>query len=507
MPYIEPPSIFGNLQNPLSGKSDLRGAVDAVYNKARAKGFRHVGIYSLSSPIYMPVDIELVKNVMAKDFNHFVDRGVYVNEKDDPMGAHLFALGGKRWRNLRVKLTPTFTSGKLKAMFQTLVDCGLVMETYIQANISNTDAVDIKDILSSFSTDIIGSCAFGIECNSFEQPDSPFRAHSKILLSRNKLGQVKDMFAQSFPALARALGVKLINPEVSQFYTKVVEDTVRYRLENNYKRMDLLQLLIDMKTEKKGQDDGYVGDGSSLTMNEIVAQCFLFFIAGFETSSSTMTFALFELASHQDLQDRVREELTTILTKHNNQMTYDSLNELKYMKQVIDETLRKYPPVSFVTRVCVKDYKVPDEDIVIEKGTRVFIPIRGIHYDARYFKDPEVFDPERFNEANKKNIQQYSHIPFGEGPRICIGERFGIMQTKVGLSCILRNFKVTLNKKTQLPLKMDPTKILPVAKGGVWLNLEKLQQGGGRIFIEIKKSFDDIIVNILKTYKYYNTLR
>ncbi|KAJ8940733.1 hypothetical protein NQ318_005484 [Aromia moschata] len=77
-------------------------------------------------------------------------------------------------------------------------------------------------------------------------------------------------------------------------------------------------------------------DGNSLTMNEIVAQCFLFFIAGFETSSTTMTFALFELANHQDLQERVREELSTILAKHNNQMTYDSLSELKYMKQVID---------------------------------------------------------------------------------------------------------------------------------------------------------------------------
>ncbi|KAJ8940731.1 hypothetical protein NQ318_005482 [Aromia moschata] len=463
IPYVEPSSIFGNVQNPLSRESDFRGAVAAIYNKAKVNGWRHVGLYSLSRPVYMPVDVELVKNVMAKDFNHFVDRGLYVPT--------FFALGGKRWRNLRVKLTPTFTSGKLKSMFQTLVDCGLVME---RENVSSTHAIDIKDILGNFSTDIIGSCAFGIECNSFKQPDSPFRAHSKNFFSRTKIGQLKGIFAQNFPRLARSLGVKLINPEVSQFYTKVVEDTVRYRLENNYKRKDLLQLLIDMKTENEGQDDGYVGDGNSLTMNEIVAQCFLFFIAGFETSSSTMTFALFELANHQDLQERVREELSTILAKHNNQVTYDSLNELKYMKQVIDETLRMYPPLSFVTRTCVKDYKVPDEDVVIEKGTRVFIPVQGIHYDERYFKDPEVFDPERFNEANKKNIRQYSYLPFGEGPRLCIGERFGIMQTKVGLSCILRNFKVTLNKKTQLPLKMDPTKILPVAKGGIWLNLEKL---------------------------------
>lgn len=78
------------------------------------------------------------------------------------------------------------------------------------------------------------------------------------------------------------------------------------------------------------------GDGKTLTMDEVAAQSFVFFLAGFETSSTTMTFALFELAQHQDIQDRVREEIGQVLAKHDEQMTYDSLSELKYMKQVID---------------------------------------------------------------------------------------------------------------------------------------------------------------------------
>ncbi|KAJ8944241.1 hypothetical protein NQ314_009518 [Rhamnusium bicolor] len=86
------------------------------------------------------------------------------------------------------------------------------------------------------------------------------------------------------------------------------------------------------------------------------------------------------------------------------------------------ETLRKYPPVPLITRQCVKDYKVPDEDVIIEKGNIVMIPVSGIHYDEDYYKNPEVFDPERFNEENIAQRPKYTHLPFGEGPRICIGK-------------------------------------------------------------------------------------
>ncbi|KAJ8936058.1 hypothetical protein NQ318_004959 [Aromia moschata] len=114
---------------------------------------------------------------------------------------------------------------------------------------------------------------------------------------------------------------------------------------------------------------------------------------------------------------------------------------MKYLKQVIDETLRKYPPLPFITRECVKEYKVPDDNLTIEKGVICTIPIRGIHYDEKYFENPNEFNPDRFSEDNKKTRHPYSHLPFGEGPRVCIGERFGIMQTKIGLASILKKFQ------------------------------------------------------------------
>ncbi|KAJ8933141.1 hypothetical protein NQ318_003169 [Aromia moschata] len=320
-----------------------------------------------------------------------------------------------------------------------------------------------------FSTDVIGSCAFGLECNSFKDPDSPFRTYGKrVFVSTNF-----DIL--NFPNLAKTLGVCLTPSPVSNFFYKLAEDTVEYREKNKVVRNDFVQLLLELKNNNEGNaSNDQPGDGTSLTMDELAAQCFIFFLAGFETSSTTMTFTLFELATHPDIQDKVREEIESVLARHEDKMTYDSLSELKYMKQVIDEALRKYPPVPFVNRQCVKDYKLPGEDVIVEKGTSVFIPIKGIHYDEEYYENPEVFDPERFTEENKRRRHKFTHLPFGEGPRICIGERFGIMQVKVGLTSILRKFRVKVNKKTKVPLKMDPDSFISSTLGSIWLDVEKL---------------------------------
>jgi cytochrome P450 family 6 len=162
------------------------------------------------------------------------------------------------------------------------------------------------------------------------------------------------------------------------------------------------------------------------------------------------------------------------LARHDGKITYDSVQEMKYLNQVLDETLRKYPPVPFITRDCVEDYKVPDQDIIIEKGTRVVVSIFGIHYDEEYYPNPETFDPERFNEENSRSRHQYAHIPFGEGPRICIGLRFGMMQSKVGLTSLLRKYNFTLNQKTKQPLTFQCNSFILAADGEVWLDAEKL---------------------------------
>lgn len=132
-----------------------------------------------------------------------------------------------------------------------------------------------------------------------------------------------------------------------------------------------------------------------------------------------------------------------------------------------------YPPLTTLTRRCVKNYNLRDTDIIIEKGTPVLISTLGLHMDPEYFPNPEVFDPERFSEENKKNIRSFTYIPFGEGPRNCIGLRFGVMQSKIGIATIIRNFNLTVSPTTK-PVKLDPYTFLLKSVDTINLIAEKI---------------------------------
>ncbi|KAH0812531.1 hypothetical protein GEV33_010259 [Tenebrio molitor] len=398
-------------------------------------------------PTYIPVDPEIVKAVMQYDFNHFVDRGVYCNEEADPLSAHLFSLEGTKWRNLRIKLTPTFTSGKMKMMFDTLVKCGDQLTVEMDKTVG--DSINIKDILARFTTDIIGNCAFGIDCNSLQNPDSEFTRYMKLFFTTGFWENMVGLFTFVAPDISKKFNMKIVNPILSKFFMKVIKDTVEYREKNNIHRKDFMHLLLQLKNRGKLVDDGSIlndkdnkGEDTALTMNELAAQAF----------------------------EKLRQEVNDILDKYDNKLTYDGVMEMHYMEKVINETLRKYPPLPGLNRVCTKDYHVPGTDFTIEKGTKVMIPVLGIQRDPEHYPDPEKFDPERFSEENKKTRHPYTFLPFGEGPRICIGLRFGMVQTKVGLTILLKNYKFSLGSKTALPLKFDPKSFIMTTEGGIWLD-------------------------------------
>ena len=136
--------------------------------------------------------------------------------------------------------------------------------------------------------------------------------------------------------------------------------------------------------------------------------------------------------------------------------------------------MRKHPAVGTLHRVCNLDYTLPT-GVVIPKGTYIIIPALAFHRDKNLFKNPMKFDPDRFSITNKNSIDKFSFLPFGEGPRACIGLKFGLMQTKLGLAMMLNKYKFTTCAKTKIPLEIDNVSLLHVPKGGVWLNIDEVQ--------------------------------
>ncbi|CAG9806327.1 unnamed protein product [Chironomus riparius] len=439
--HEKPEFPFGNLRG-IGIKHHMIHILARTYNKFSKISSVH-GLYAFLNTTFVVTDLDLVKDILVNNFDVFQNRGLFNSKEHDPLSAHLAALEDQEWRKMRQILTPTYTSGKMKMMFNTVLSVSNQMIEKLKAN-DNLGAVEVREVIASFMTDVIGNIAFGLEMHAIEDPNSEFRKMGrKVFGSDNFLGKI--LLFSNFRSLARKLRFQLFPPDVSNFFRQLVKDTVEYRRENNIERDDMLNLLMKIGTEgRKGEE--------KLTMDEITAQCFLFFVGGFETSSSTSTFTLFNLSENLDVQDKLRDEIKLVLARHDNEITYEAMREMKYLDMVINETLRIYPPGAIAIREASRDYKVPNTKLIIPKSSMVFIPIYSIQRDPEFYPDPEKFDPQRFAEENIAKRHPMSHIPFCYGPRNCIGYRYGLMQIKIALIQLLINFRFT--KTSQTPEKI-----------------------------------------------------
>lgn len=141
---------------------------------------------------------------------------------------------------------------------------------------------------------------------------------------------------------------------------------------------------------------------------------------------------------------------------------------------MLPETLRKYPLLPILHRTCLEDYVIPETGLKIEKGTGIVIPVHAGHMSPKYFPEPEKYDPERFSDDNKQNVQSGVYMPFGDGPRNCIGERLGLIASKLGIIYIIKSFMVVRAPETPDSLQFDPRCPLLASTNGVPLVFEKL---------------------------------
>lgn len=158
-----------------------------------------------------------------------------------------------------------------------------------------------------------------------------------------------------------------------------------------------------------------------MSHEEIAAQVFVFYIAGSESSSSTVAYTLYELTQNEMLMDRAQDDIKLTLQNHDGLLSYESISEMKFIDLCVKETLRKYPGLPILNRECTKDYRVPGTKFTIKKGTSVIISLLGVHRDEKFFPDPDKYNPDRFTDE-KRAYNEDMYMPFGAGPRNCIGE-------------------------------------------------------------------------------------
>ncbi|XP_054740135.1 probable cytochrome P450 6a14 [Anastrepha obliqua] len=478
VPQVSPRYLVGNIQRAAGGQVQLRHFNQRLYGVYK-DSHPFVGMYIFFTRAALILDLDVIKDICISKFSNFQDRGVFSNPRDDPLTGHLFRLEGEQWRAMRNKLTPVFSSGNMKYMFPTVVKVGSELAHACRVALANSPQkaeLELKELCARYTTDVIGTCAFGIECNSLRDPQAEFRRRGHAVFAEPRHSQLVQTFMLMNPDWARRLHLKFFPDHIIQFYVDVVRQTVELRERDKIKRNDFMDLMIGLKAEDERlalKSDG-IDLSQGLTLMQIVAQAFVFFVAGFDTSSTTMSLCLYELALNPVIQEKVRNEIERVLKSHDNQLSYDALNEMQYLDQAVDETLRKYPVVPYLVRKAKEDYLVPNTNEVIEKGCLVVLPLHAIQHDPELYSEPEKFDPDRFKPEVAHERHAAAYMPFGKGPRACIGLRFGKMQAKIGLVNLLRHFKFTKSARTQVPLEFNERIFQISAASGIYLKVEVL---------------------------------
>ncbi|XP_012237476.1 probable cytochrome P450 6a13 isoform X1 [Bombus impatiens] len=478
VPFRKPIVLFGNFASLLLFQKSLPEGIKDMYEWFKDE--RYFGAFRVMSPVLILRDPDLVKDICVKSFACFTNRGIPVNSQNS-LSAHLFNLEGKRWKSLRSKLTPAFSSGKLKRMFYLLAECGEEFQKLIDASSETHRPFEIRELAAKFTIDVIGSCAFGIQINALTDEESEFHRTAKKLSKPSYTATLWRMLRTAMPKLYKFLDVQVIDPEVSKFFKNVVSQMINEREEHGIKRHDFMDLLIELKNKGSldecgsGQvcndEDEKITEEIELDENSIAAQAFVFFAAGYETSSNTIAFCLHELALNTEIQEKTRRDIQDAIDSRNGKLSYDAIQDMKYLDMVIAETLRKYPPAPMLSRRCEHQYQIPGSKVELPVGMRVIIPIYGFHHDPDYYPDPATFDPERFTEENKRTRHPYTYLPFGEGPRNCIGMRFALLQIKVGVISFLRKHRVETCERTITPIKFSRRSLVTTSEKGFWLKI------------------------------------
>nr|XP_008197409.1 PREDICTED: cytochrome P450 9e2 [Tribolium castaneum] len=484
--YVKPWTRFRKV---FLGKESFAEAVRAAYDEHPDK--RYYGSYQFLQPSLFVRDLDLIKAITVKDFEHFTDHSAFTSEKTDPiLGLNLFSLKGQKWREMRSTLSPAFTGSKMRAMFTLIAQTAESFTQYLLGLGQGVVEVEMKDTCTKFTNDVIANCAFGIECNSLLNPENEFYKMGTMVSKPSPWRLFKSLLYGFFPKIFEFFRIPALPPTISDFFLRIIKDAIIVREQQGIVRPDMIHLLLEarkgrLKHDKiESNEPGFATvQESTIGQNEkslqitdelITAQALVFFIAGFTTSSSLMSFLAYELVVNPEIQKKMQKEIDAFLDR---EFSYEQVLQMKYLDQVVSEALRKYPPGYVLNRICVKDYVIkPKQEgekvAVIEKGCLVAIPVIALHYSPEFFPDPEKFNPERFSDENKGKILPGSYIPFGLGPRNCIGSRFALLEIKVLLVKLLAKFDLVPVDKTVIPLKFAKTLGLD-AKGGIWVGLKK----------------------------------
>lgn len=351
----------------------------------------------------------------------------------------IILLDGERWALHRRILNPGFFLEKLKAMVPTMATCTFELLERWESPTGKSVEVDVTKGLIELSADIIAHTAFG---TSYKEGKKIFDLQQEQIHLAERINSTVYIPGRRFLPTAFNRLCRRVDKELEGVICQMIESRLRSSQVDggDLYGNDLLGLLLSSMTSVGMEDP----KKRSLGITEVMGECKTFFLAGHETSVVVLSWTLLLLAVHDEWQERLRTEVQAVCGA-SNVPTADALSNLKLVNMVLNETLRLYPPVPVLSRKTCSDMQLGK--MTVPSETVIMVPVLALHHDERYWgPDANEFRPERFSEGVAKACRVPGvFLPFGTGPRVCIGQVFALFEVKAVVATLLQRFRIRLS--------------------------------------------------------------
>lgn len=412
-------------------------------------GFFRVPFFFLR--MYMITDLEGISYVLQTNQKNYVKSPAYRQLKL-ALGNGLVTSEGEFWRRQRRMAQPAFYKTQLEGLFKKMT---AVAENYckvLEEKCQKEATLNISKEMMGVTADIVLKTLF-----SSENPASQSEMYKTMWIAQEHI-----MYRTSYPIL---IPLTYINGSRWRFKKAMkLFDTKLFNILEERRKMkeqphDLLSMLLQARDEETGE---------GMTNKQLRDEAITMYSAGHETSSNALSWTLYLLAQHPEIIKKVRAEVKSVLGDAT--PSFDDLRNLQYTRQVIEEGMRLYPPAYIVGRQAkeadeIMGHKIPKKSIFV-------LSISAVHQDERYWENPKEFNPDRFAPEKVKERPKLAYMPFGAGPRMCIGNHFAMMEMQLLLAMLIRQFDFELVKDH--PVEMDPLVTLK-PKYGIMLKMRNVK--------------------------------
>lgn len=385
---------------------------------------------AMKQSFYLVSDPALVRQVLLERVQDFYKPDALAGKPRGLarfLGKSILTSGLEEWRPQRKLIQPLMQHNHIAQYAHTMVGMGERLLTHWQ----NGETRDLHKDMTQVTMWIIAETMFGLDVTRSAELEEMGRLAQRIVI---------DELISPIPGWF--VGREKKSAEINTALTALVAQFMaEHRAQNNPARHDLLSILLETRDENgQPMSDQFLRD-NILTM----------FFAGHETTANTLTWALYYLSQNPAILKELEREVDTILTDQR-LPTLDDLPKLPYTLMVIKETMRIQPIVPMIPRVLAGDTSLGNYHL--RAGAFVLISPYVLHHDPRRWTNPDTFDPTRFSAENESKIEKYAYLPFGGGPRICIGNHFALMEAHFLLALIVSRYRLSLAPGTNIiPLR------------------------------------------------------